>query len=224
MKLYPLAIAAGLLPLVAIHLCYLLAAANGHVPWCLPYIDSCTSISAAGRYSPEFFVFKGLMIPAAVVIGLYWLGVAAWLRNLLPQTRRAAVAVLVLTWLACCGLILYSVMLGAIGDAYRMQRRLGVITFFTLTFCAQVIVAALLNSVSEIKSRSKRSVTGLWAIVALVFLSGVLALSVSAYDEALYDSMEYSLEWIVTLLLCLQPLLVAAIWAREKLTISLTTI
>ena len=49
MRLSFVPVVVALLPLAAIHLCYLLAAYLGHVPWCLPYVDSCTSISAAGR-------------------------------------------------------------------------------------------------------------------------------------------------------------------------------
>jgi hypothetical protein len=64
MRLFPLAYAAGLMP------------------WCIPYIDSCTSISATGREPPAFFVFKALMIPAAMLLMAYWLLNARWLRQL----------------------------------------------------------------------------------------------------------------------------------------------
>ena len=69
-------------PLVAIHSCYLLAAQNGHVPWCLPYIDSCTSISATGRHRPESLVFRAAIMPSAALMLVYWTLVERWLRTL----------------------------------------------------------------------------------------------------------------------------------------------
>ena len=55
MHIAPLALITGLLPLVCVHTTYLIAASHGHVPWCVPYWDSCTSISATGRQLPETF-------------------------------------------------------------------------------------------------------------------------------------------------------------------------
>lgn len=78
MRLFPLAYAAALLPLFAIHLCYVIAAAAGHVDWCIPYVHSCASISATGRKPAEFFVFKALMLPATVLIAAYWV---LWCRS-----------------------------------------------------------------------------------------------------------------------------------------------
>ena len=71
MPCYPIAIMINLLPLVCIHLCYLVAANLGHIEWCVPYLENCTSISATGRKYPEFFIFKGLMIPAVARVRNY---------------------------------------------------------------------------------------------------------------------------------------------------------
>ena len=62
----------GILPIVAIHATYVVAAIEGYVPWCIPYIDSCTSISATGRNGTAFFLFKATMIPSAVLLYFFW--------------------------------------------------------------------------------------------------------------------------------------------------------
>ena len=36
-----------LLPLLASNGAYLLSAYEGHIPWCIPYIEGCTTISRA---------------------------------------------------------------------------------------------------------------------------------------------------------------------------------
>ena len=52
MKLKVIPLATALLPAVAVHVCYLLAANQGHVSWCFPYFPDCVSISATRRHSP----------------------------------------------------------------------------------------------------------------------------------------------------------------------------
>lgn len=203
-------------------MCYWIAVQNGHLPWCIPYIDSCTSISAAGRQGVEYYVFKGLMIPGAVLIALYWIGVFYWLRTLRSGSSVAPLIILSLALVASAGLILYSVVLGAIGEGYRSQRRLGVILFFAMTFFAQLILLLQLRKTEPIKSRNSLPIRGLLSISSLVLLSGLFAVAYSAYNEERYDSIEYALEWIVTLLLSLQPLFVAKMWANTDYRLSYT--
>lgn len=212
MKLYPIAVIAGLLPLIAIHLCYWLAASNGHVEWCIPYFHSCTSISAAGRQPPEFYVFKALMIPAAVFIAAYWWYTCQWLTALGCSGKHTRSIVLVIGIVGCLGLVLYSVMLGAIGDLYRLQRRLGVTTFFALTYLAQVAIIHLLGKIAYVREQLRFCYSALKALSLMIFLLGIAALGISAYDEQIYDGVEDAFEWIVTLFLCLQVLIMAVLW------------
>lgn len=48
--LWWLALAAALSPLLTIHDTFVIAAFEGYISWCIPYWDSCTSISRTGRY------------------------------------------------------------------------------------------------------------------------------------------------------------------------------
>ncbi|MGH8221600.1 MAG: hypothetical protein ACREQZ_01375, partial [Woeseiaceae bacterium] len=61
LRLVPLA--TGLLPILAIHACYLLAVHYAALPACIPYFDGCTSISATGRYAPASYLFRAVMLP-----------------------------------------------------------------------------------------------------------------------------------------------------------------
>ena len=54
-RLSPLAWATALLPLVTMHVCYLLSASEQLVPWCLPWFEGCTSISRASRSGTAYF-------------------------------------------------------------------------------------------------------------------------------------------------------------------------
>ena len=72
----------GLLPIIAIHVSLLVAISAGSIPTCVPYIEGCTSISAAGRYEPASFIFKPAMLSQWVIMVFYWLFNTAWLRAL----------------------------------------------------------------------------------------------------------------------------------------------
>ena len=82
MKLNFIPVITAVVPAVAVHVCYLLAAQSGHVPWCFPYIDSCTSISAVGRKSPESHLFRATIIPTAVFMMIYWRLNYEWFKTL----------------------------------------------------------------------------------------------------------------------------------------------
>ena len=122
----------GLLPIIAIHGTYLLSAWQGYVPWCFPYFESCTSISATGRHGAAFFLFKGTMIPTAVLLILFWYLASKWLLQL-GDEKAAANTIFVLGMIGALFLIVYVVALGAAGDLLKLQRRIGVIFYFTLT-------------------------------------------------------------------------------------------
>ena len=75
-------IMAALLPFLAVHGSYLVAASYGQVDWCVPYIDSCTSISATGRKPPASYLFRALMLPSAMIMMCYWWFNYSWLSSL----------------------------------------------------------------------------------------------------------------------------------------------
>ncbi len=89
MRLTSIPLITALLAAIAIHFSYVVAAEAGHVPWCVPYVDSCSSISAAGRQGTERFIFRVMMMPAAVLMLLYWVLNRQWLKALGSPWRRA---------------------------------------------------------------------------------------------------------------------------------------
>lgn len=221
--LYPIALTAALLPLLSIHLSYLWAATNGHVEWCLPYIQSCTSISATGRQAPEFYLFKALMIPSAVMLGIYWWLSSRWLLSLGCKAQRARRLLVVLGLGSALGLILYSVMLGAIGDLYQLQRRIGVISFFGLSYIAQLIITRLLSEVDSSEYETKRGIQALKGCALLILLVGLSSVALSALDHDYYESKDDAFEWTLTLLLCIHVLVTAGLWKKTGFVSELQT-
>lgn len=199
MRLAPFALFTGLLPLVCVNLTYVIAASYGHVDWCMPYWDSCTSISATGRELPEKLVFKLLMLPASLCAFSFWWCAGRWLRLTYGSSSR----VMVLSGTtAALFLMLYVVALGESND-YRWARQTGIILFFALTYVAQL---CFLVHLARIHTRSPQ-VDNIfqWQRAAAVLLLAIGLISVIL--DALwtgYDSVEDAFEWVMMLCLSLQ--------------------
>lgn len=129
-----------LLPAVAIHLTYLISALTGQVPWCIPYLEGCTSISRASRQEPAIFVFRALIPPAAVFMMLYWRTAREWLTALGDGDSRITRALPHLGFVACLFLILYATFLGSHGEAYQLLRRYGIALHFGLSGVTQLLM------------------------------------------------------------------------------------
>lgn len=210
LPLWWLALAAALLPMITIHLTYLVSALEGFVDWCLPYLQSCTSISRTGRHGTAYFIFKGVMLPAAVAGLLFWWLNPRWLRHLGADSERLGWLTL-LGVVACLALVLYTLALGHAGDGFRLLRRTGVVLYFSLTFLAQLLLSGALCDVPgwQTQGRRLRSLCLLTLTVAMA----TVVLQAAAYD--FYQSIEDGFEWCIALLLNLHALWVALLWRRS---------
>lgn len=220
MRVQPISALAVLLPFAGVHLSYLVAASYGHVDWCIPYIDSCTSISATGRQPPASFVFRATMIPSAMILMAFWWINHQWLTEasvrykcINASTNRA---MLTLGILASLGLIAYVTVLGEVGRTWQLQRRAGVILFFSFTYLAQLLFVSQLRRLHNHLPGLSRSIVGSMMGVCITLLSlGILTVILDMWDEAWYDTIDDAFEWILALLLQCNFLLMHLIWNRN---------
>jgi len=215
MRLFPLAWLAALLPIITINITYLISASHGHVDWCVPYIHSCTSISATGREPPAYFVFKGMMIPAAVIMMFYWLLCAAWLRTLGCQSRIWLRVITVFGVVASLGLIFYSLVLGWIGEVYRLQRHTGVSAFFGFSFFAQLVITWLLEKLPK-DPHLQRTLYLLRIATVVIFALGIASVLIGFISPQLYKRTDDAIAWNFTLLLCVHVMLIAELWRKTE--------
>ena len=216
-RLWWLALAAGLVPMVTIHLTFSVSVLEGYVAWCNPYWDSCTSISRTGRHGTAYFLFKGTMLPAAVLGLLFWWLNAAWLRQLSSSARG-------LSWLPWLGLVgaislaAYTLALGHGGDGFNLIRRTGVVLYFGLTFIAQVILSGALKGCPGWRKAGNR----LLLLSQLTLGIGLLSVVLSAFAPAFYSQRDDAFEWVLALLINSHALWVALLWRRSGYRASLT--
>ncbi len=211
LKFIPLIVA--ILPAIAVHLCFLLAAHLGHIPWCFPYIDNCVSISATGRESPENFIFRASIIPTAVVMMVYWQLSYEWLKSLNSEMTIRNRAMLYLGLVACFGLILYTTVLGSIGEVYNVQRRIGVTLFYTLTFVAQLLMTSQIAHVVKVRPSlvAKRTYQTLLTVCVTVLILGTISILLPAFYKD-YNSVQNGFEWVLTLLILLHFFVTYVAW------------
>jgi len=149
MRLSNLPLMIFLLPAVAANLAWALSTHLGLVPPCNVYLEGCISISAAGREPPVVFLFRGAIIPLAVLLAVFWRLACIWLR-VLGERSRARLAVIELVGsIGALFLILYALFLGTEGEAYRLLRRYGVTVFFAFTYLAALLVTGAIRRAGE---------------------------------------------------------------------------
>lgn len=216
----------GFAPIVAAHLSYLIGIRAGVLAACNPYLHGCTSISAAGRYPPGSFLFKGIMMPEAILMAAYWLFSVAWLRALERSAGRdgdGGKMVGLFGVLGALFLIVYLTFLGSQGPSYDFMRRFGVYFYFAFTVLAQLILASkVLSLSSSLHIPQVMRITRYQLGLALVpFAIGILNL---VLKNVLEDATvpERIIEWIFALLMHFYFLLSYFSWRATAFDASFT--
>lgn len=187
-----IALVLGTIPVLVINLNYLIAASEGFVPWCVPYWDSCTSISATGREGTAFYFFKLTMLPLALCYGWYW----KLIHEALAREGYSGKAIRTLGYAAVLALIVYVLALGLVADSFQLVRRIGIIFYFAFTFLCQLLVVYQLN---KLRVRL-RGLQAQFYLCGLVLAIGVLTLPLGVWLEN-YADVEDAFEWNLSLLL-----------------------
>jgi hypothetical protein len=213
---------AGLLPILAAHLAYLMNIwAGTHLASefiCIPYLDGCVSISRAARSGPGLHLFRSLMLPSAVLLLLSWEFVREWLRGMSACTGRRAWLIGGLGAVGAFFLVFYATWLGTEGEWYRWLRRYGVIFYFAGTALAQLLLIWVLwpQRMQLAGGRLVPPITALTALVSLQWALGVFS-SIKRLifdDPQLVDRIENIIEWCYALPMATAFIVIAWMFRR----------
>jgi len=193
------------MPIIAIHLSLLIAIDAGSIPACIPYIEGCVSISAAGRYPPASFLFKAVMMAESVVMIAYWLFNVAWLNSLEKLhdiQSNGGTSIGVLGAGGALFLMLYITFLGTQEPFYELMRRFGIYFYFALTIIAQILLAVKSKQLGNALQMSSvvRNAKIQLGLATVPFALGVLNLTLKA-TLADPGPAENVIEWIFALLM-----------------------
>lgn len=128
-----------LIPLLAVHISWMTATLFELIDPCFPYWSDCVSISRTARHYPASLVFKGMMIPSAVLTTYVWYLTANWLTSN-GFTGKSPLWIKGLSLIAGVFMIIYLIALGVHGEEFRFARRTGVIIAFSFTFLNQLLL------------------------------------------------------------------------------------
>ncbi len=214
-RLWCLPLLAGTLPLAATLLAFFIAVSEGQFGWCNPLLDGCVSISRAARFGLPNYVFRALVLPAAVFQGLTWLLCETWLRSIgTPPTRWLRILP-ALGMCAAAFVVLYGTFLGTEGAWYQWMRRFGIVFYFALTCIAMLIAADAVRKAAR-KAPYRRAATVLLTLcMALPLLGLANALApLLLGDAAAVDRFENVTEWWGGLVFTLFFAVLAELWRR----------
>lgn len=204
---------AALLALVAGHGAYLVSASQEIVPWCLPHLEGCTSISRAARTGAANILFKSLMLPYCAVLALFWWRTARWLRALRPAARAPRV-LFALGLVAALATALYTAALGVDGEFYQWMRRYGINLSFAFTVLSEILVANALLDETRVAVGLRRAMVVLCAVMLLLGLASIPLQYFTGTRSPALNAIEWT---YAVLMLAFYPLIGTA-WRRANVT------
>jgi hypothetical protein len=209
-----LALIITILPFLASNGVYLLSAYEGFIPWCIPYIDGCTTISKAARSGNSIFIFRATMIAYGVLLIWFWIYAQQWLNQLYGHTTNVARIIL---WLGVVGaifLIVYIDFLGTTGEMNRFMRRYGIMVFYIFTPLAQLLMLKqhynILPSMPE-GAIKPRVLQYQLVTILLMLIIGTISIAMDVTQIKTYE-IENIVEWNFSLLLNMYFLGMIFIW------------
>lgn len=201
---------AALLPLAAANLAYLISASQELVPWCVPYIEGCTSVSRAARAGAANTLFKALMLPYCVVLALFWWTTARWVGEVSPTHRRTRAALPLLGLVAAVATAAYTAALGVDGEFYQWMRRYGINLSFALTVLAQILTTNALAREPNVPRALRRAMV---LMCLAMLLLGLASLPLQYFSSSRGPAMN-ALEWTFSVLMLVFFPLIGAAWRR----------
>lgn len=209
--LWPLPFAVATTLVVAAHLAWWISVRDGHIPFCVPYLEGCTSISRAARYGLGNHLFRLLVLPCALLVGIHWWLAGRWLRG---RGSGGGTSMLVLGAIGALALAVYATFLGSEGETYRFLRRYGVIVYFGCSYLAQLLFLRRARSSGPM---DRLAWTTMLAICVAMLTLGVANVAATALigGSELQDRLENVLEWHLGVLLVGWFLAHAWLWRRE---------
>lgn len=218
---YRIAMLCVFIPLIAVHTTLTIGVSVGNLEPCNPYWADCHSISATGRQYPEFFVFKALLIPTAVIMSAYWLLLYQWIQGISEGVFKPKVIVLMgLT--ASIALVIYTVTLGAEGNAYALARRIGVIFYFAFSAFAHLLLLGFLDKIDTYRLGMVAEQNRLSISATILVVTAIISAMLGYVYPDVWDRWENAYEWWFSLLMISMFYQVGRMWKKTEFTMCLS--
>ncbi|HEY9030893.1 MAG TPA: hypothetical protein VIM93_05985 [Kangiella sp.] len=202
-----------LVPIIAAHGAYFIGLWQGVANECVPYFEGCTSISRAARNGDAIFLFRGLMMPIAAFLVVFWYLQSIWLKEL---TQKSHNTIFVLGTIGAIFLVLYADFLGTEGDFYEFMRRYGITFYFAMTILAQMLSIRSLQKIKGTLNRKiKRYLSTQFILISIYWGLGITNVVIKATGVSWADQAENVIEWHFALYMSFYFGLTAMMWKRS---------
>lgn len=230
LPLWPLPLAAGLLPAAGAFAALQISMHEQLIPACYPLFDGCVSVSRAGRYGLANIVFRATLLPAAALQGVTWLVCSRWMMSRSPSLSRspsnqepsALRGARLMGWLgltAAVFLVLYGTFLGTEGPAYRWLRQYGTVVYFGFTFLCMLLLAGQLRA-DPGPAQGRRASHAVFGLCCLLLLLGVGNTMLGPlFGADMKDRIENVTEWWAALAFTLVFVVLAALWRETRIVV-----
>ncbi|MGB1090584.1 MAG: hypothetical protein ACPGYX_00570 [Oceanobacter sp.] len=110
-----IALIAGILPVVIFVATYIIAAATvENIPWCNPYLDGCTTITATGIEYPGAYLLRAGIISSTAFFVLWWYCTEIWLEQV-REIRLSGQAALIV-WISMFASLLLAASMAVLSE------------------------------------------------------------------------------------------------------------
>lgn len=202
-----------LVPIIAAHAAYFIGLWQGVANECVPYFEGCTSISRAARNGDAIFLFRGLMMPTAAFLVVFWYLQCVWLKELTDKSHNT---IFVLGTIGAVFLVLYADFLGTEGDFYEFMRRYGITLYFAMTILAQMLsIRSLQKLKGTLDLKIKRFLSIQFVLITIYWVLGIANVVIKATGVSWADQSENIIEWNFALLMSLYFGLTAMMWKQS---------
>jgi hypothetical protein len=213
-----IALAAALLPALLFPATYLMAAAGGHVSWCVPPLQGCTDITHTGLRAPESHLFRVAMPFVCGLFVLVWLIAYDWVRDqggaagkLEHRFRRLGV-------IAAVGLLMGEMVLQG-KETLWVPHSIGATLFFLLTYVALIFHS---RSMIELSTRAPGRLSA-WSLRAkriVVWLQTSMLVLAIVFRVTDWSEGGRVLQWLTTYSILFYVLTLSGDWRgyRVRLT------
>ena len=139
MNIKKLSLIIFLLPTFTVIVSYLLSLSFEYVPFCIPNIDGCTSISRTGRYYPVNVFFKFSLFLSGFLVFFYWYKNFIFFKKYKFVLMNYA---FILSIISIIFLFLYLIFLGE-SSYYKFFRKVGIFIYILFSIISELFLSII---------------------------------------------------------------------------------
>lgn len=152
----------------------------------------------------------------------YWLLLYQWVQRVSDVAHKPK-TLLLMGIVASIALVMYTVTLGAEGNAYALARRVGVIFYFAFSAFAHLLLLGVLDKIDTYQLRIVTEQNRLSISAILLIVTAITSAVIGYVYSDFWDRWENAYEWWFSLLMISMFYQVGVMWKKTRYDMLLTT-